>query len=173
MESSGAVVGTGGAKKPGQATFSGHPGPFLRRASNNDSCLVDPWEGEGVERRANGVWFIVDDKSERRSARLSGLARSSNHINKTDRKDRMDQLPATRREMLECKTCPRFSRREMLPKRFLARLVGQPIRMFHDCIGVNMRAGSCSHHCLPPIRAAPDVRRTRQSNLRPLQRRRA
>jgi hypothetical protein len=65
MESSGAVVGTGGAKKPGQATFSGHPGPFLRRASNNGSCLVDPWEGEGGGEKSEWRMAIADGKSER------------------------------------------------------------------------------------------------------------
>jgi hypothetical protein len=66
--------------------------------------------GEGVERRANGVWLIADGKSERGSAGLAGLARSSNHINQKNQTDQMNQrdqiiqLPATRREMLDYKT---------------------------------------------------------------------
>ena len=80
--------------------------------------------GGGVERRAYGVWLIADGKSERGPAGysclfscsgLSGLIHSSNHINHINQKnqtdemnqrDQINQLPATRREMLDCKTCP-------------------------------------------------------------------
>jgi hypothetical protein len=60
-----------------------------------------------VERSASGVWRIADGKSVRRSAGLSGLARSSNQINQKDQTDEMNQsnqmhqIPATRREMVD------------------------------------------------------------------------
>ena len=37
-------------------------------------------------------------------AGLSCLSRSSNHTHETDRRNQMDQIPATRRDMLDCKT---------------------------------------------------------------------
>jgi hypothetical protein len=37
-------------------------------------------------------------------AGLSCLARSTNHTHETDRRHQMNQIPATRREMLDCKT---------------------------------------------------------------------
>ena len=39
-----------------------------------------------------------------RSADLSGLARSLNHTHETDRRSQMNQIPAMRRGMLDCKT---------------------------------------------------------------------
>jgi hypothetical protein len=41
MESSTARVGIEEAKKPEHDAFPSQPDPFLRRASNNDNCLVD------------------------------------------------------------------------------------------------------------------------------------
>ena len=43
----------------------------------------------GMERRANGVWLIADGQSERGSAGLAGLVRSSNHTDETDRSNQM------------------------------------------------------------------------------------
>jgi hypothetical protein len=40
------------------------------------------------------IWF----------AGLSCLSRSSNQTHETDRRNQMDQIPATRREMLDCKS---------------------------------------------------------------------
>jgi hypothetical protein len=37
-------------------------------------------------------------------AGLSCLSRSSNQTNEADQRNKMDQIPATRREMLDCKT---------------------------------------------------------------------
>ena len=45
-------------------------------------------EGQGIQRRF--IWC----------ASLSGLLRSSNYTNEIDQKDQMNQIPATRREMV-------------------------------------------------------------------------
>jgi hypothetical protein len=42
------------------------------------------------------------------SAGLSCLSRSPNHTNETDQRNQLNQIPATRREISICKTCPRF-----------------------------------------------------------------
>jgi hypothetical protein len=47
------------------------------------------WLGKGGAIQRQSIWY----------AGLSGLARSSNHTHETDRRNQMNQFPATRREI--------------------------------------------------------------------------
>ena len=84
--------------------FKGRPRPFLRRAAFSpaqpQATTAVLWErcvrGGGIQRQSICC------------AGLACLSRSSNQTAEKDQKDQMNQLPAPRREMLDCTTCPSY-----------------------------------------------------------------
>jgi len=61
-----------------------------------------------VHRCVRGGWFRGSLSSLFGLSGLSSLFRSLNQTNQTNQTDQMDQIPATRREMFDCKTWHSF-----------------------------------------------------------------